>query len=139
MQPDQNAGSIAFCEDLDHPVFTGLKQQDFFVWAGSNNVYHDAYEKPVSGARSLVQCGNGLQNSAMTEIPVGAGVVLVSQLAIEETLSVNPVAQQLLKNLIDYGLRYKLTNRPVTFVASERRTIKQSSQWHRCYTASAGS
>lgn len=118
MTPAQNEGSIAFCEDLDHPIFAGLKQQDFFVWAGSSAVYHNAYEKPVSGARSLVQCGVGLQNSAFAEIPVGGGLMVLSQLAIEETLAVNPVAQQLLKNLVDYGIHYKLTYRPVSYYAA---------------------
>ena len=114
-----NSGSIAFCEDLDHPLFAGLKQEDFFVWPGNGGtVYRDAYEKPTDNARSLVQCGNGLQLSAISEMQVGPGMMLVSQLAIEETLKTNPVAEQLLANMLSYGVQYRQSNRRVNFVSS---------------------
>ncbi len=74
----------------------------------------------------------------MAEIPIGSGVVLVSQLAVEETLDVNPVAQQLLDNLIDYGLRYKITTRPVAFVGENDAQLSNAVKGIGV-TASAGS
>ncbi len=112
MAPATNHGSIAFCEDLDHPIFRGLKQADFTVWAGANNVYVDAYEKPTRGARSLIQCGNGLNSTALAEIQVGQGMLLVCQLQVESTLGTNVVAQQLLCNMASYARSYDQTFRP---------------------------
>ncbi len=120
MKPATNSGSIAYCEDLDHPLFSGIKAQDFIVWTGDRGtVYRDAYEKPTSRARSLIQCGQGLQNSALVEAPVGKGVMLFSQLNIEETLAANPIARQLLVNMLSYGVNYKQVYRPTTYVAAQ--------------------
>jgi len=110
----ENEGRAAFAEDLSHPAFQGLQQKDLFVWGADEIVYRNAYKKPQRGGRSLIQCDNLLQNSALVEIPSGAGVLLLSQLALEEKLSENAVAERLLLNLIEYGAGYKLTYRDVT-------------------------
>jgi beta-galactosidase len=119
MEPATNEGRTAFGEDMDHPVMRGLKQKDFFTWGDDEVVYRNAYLKPTRGGKSLVQCDNRLQNTALAEIPAGNGLLLLSQLTIGEKLSTNAVAQQLLLNLIDYGARYKLTYRPVAAAAQE--------------------
>ena len=110
----ENEGRAAFAEDLSHPALRGLRQKDFFAWGADEIVYRNAYGKPQRGGRSLIQCDNLLQNSALVEIPAGEGVLLLSQLALAEKLPDNAVAQQLLANLIGYGAGYKLTHRPVT-------------------------
>ena len=106
MEPAQNEGRVAFAEDLDHPALRGLQQKDFFTWPGSV-VYRDAYVKPTRGAKSLVQCDDQLRHSALVEVPTGKGVMLLSQLAIGETLASNVVAQTLLRGLIQYAASYK--------------------------------
>lgn len=108
-----NEGRTAFLEDLEHPIARNLRQKDFFTWSPSEVVYRDAYVKPTRGAKSLVQCHESLQNSALAEIPVGSGLLLVSQLLVGETLPANPVARQLLANLIDYAAQYRLEYRQV--------------------------
>ena len=109
----ENEGRAAFAEDLSHPVLRGLQQKDFFAWGPDEIVYRNAYVKPQRGGRSLIQCDNLLQNSALVEIPAGNGVLLLSQLALEEKLAGNAVAQKLLANLLVYGAEYKLTYRTV--------------------------
>jgi len=113
MEPSQNVGRTAFIEDESHPALSGLKSSDFFAWPAGEVVYRNAYEKPTRGAQSLIQCDNRLARSALTEIPVGDGLMVVSQLRIAETLKVNPVAQQLLLNLLKYAGAYKRETRPV--------------------------
>jgi beta-galactosidase len=119
MEPAVNEGRTAFGEDLDHPVLRGLKQKDLFTWGADEVVYRNAYLKPTRGGKSLVQCDNRLQNTALAEVPVGEGLLLLNQLTIGEKLAVNAVAQQLLLNLIDYGAHYRLTYRQVAAAVQE--------------------
>ena len=51
-------------------------------------------------------------------MPVGDGLLILSQLTIGEKLADNIVAQQLLVNLLDYGASYKLEFRPVAAALS---------------------
>ena len=113
MEAATNEGRTAFGEDLEHPALRGLAQKDFFTWGPDEVVYRDAYAKPTRGAKSLVQCDNLLQNSALVEVPVGRGVLLLSQLAVGEKLGTNAVARQLLGNLVAHGASYRLEFRPV--------------------------
>jgi len=119
MEADTNQGTTAFGEDMGHPVLRGIRQKDFFTWGADEIVYRNAWKKPSRGAKSLVQCHLSLQNTAVAEIAVGEGLLLVSQLAIGEKLATNPVAQQLLSNLIDYATAYKLEFRDVAACVSD--------------------
>jgi len=113
LEPQDNEGRIAFAEDLEHPAMLGLQQKIFFTWGPDHVVYRNAYVKATRGARSLVQCHNRLQNTALTEMPVGKGLLIVSQLPIGEKIASNAVAQRLVLNLVNYGALYKLEYRPV--------------------------
>lgn len=113
-----NEGRTAFAEDLGHPALQGLQQKDFFTWGADEVVYRNAYGKPTRGGKSLIECDNLLQNSALIEMPADRGLLLLSQMTLEEKLPTNPVAQQLLVNLLAYGAEYRLVYRPVTFAPS---------------------
>jgi len=47
--PTTNTGRIAFAENLEHPVFDGLAQQDFFTWSKDHVVYRNVYRKATRG------------------------------------------------------------------------------------------
>ena len=100
-------GRAAFLEDTSHPALRGLQDKDFFTWGPDHLVYRNAYAKPTRGGKSLVQCGPRLQYSALVEVPVGQGILYLSQLDVGTKLTVNPVAQQLLLNLICCGAAYR--------------------------------
>ncbi len=132
-------GSTAFIEDTSHPALRGLKDKDFFTWgpdlptapAGQTNaaqashvVYRNAYVKPTRGGKSLVQCGPRLEYSALVEVPVGKGVLYLSQLDLGSKLAVNPVAQQVLLNLIQAGANYKLEYANVATAISDEPLSK---------------
>lgn len=112
-----NAGNVAFAEDLSHPVLKGMQQKDFFTWGADGLAYRNAYKKARAGANSLIQCHLKLANSALVEIPVNDGMMLLCQLLVEEKLDTVPAARQLLLNLIDYAASYQRESR-VTAVAS---------------------
>ncbi len=126
MEPSAAQGRIAWGEDLAHPMLAGLKQKDFFTWGENVLIYKNAYFKPTRGAKSLVQCDNRLRNSALTEIPVGKGVLIVCQLTVGENLNSNAVAQQLLANGVRYGLGYKLELRPVRMFTDNGSTLSKT-------------
>jgi len=109
-------GRIAFAENLEHPVFAGLDQPDFFTWSGDHVVYRNAYKKASKGAKSLAQCDLELGCSAIAECPVGEGVILACQMVVGEKLATDPVAQRLFDNMLAYVAGYK-TVRKETAVA----------------------
>lgn len=113
MDTTQDDGRVGFIEDASHPAFRNLSDKDFFTWGLDERLYRNAYLKPTRGARSLLQCGDTLRNSGLAEVPTGKGVLLLSQLLIEEKLNDTAAAQQLLLNLIGYAERYEQVFRPV--------------------------
>ncbi|HZZ73595.1 MAG TPA: glycoside hydrolase family 2 TIM barrel-domain containing protein [Pirellulales bacterium] len=125
----QNIGRVGFAEDLDHPVFAGLAQADFFTWGSDEILYRNAYAKPTRGAKSLLQCDELLKNSALVEVPAGHGLLLLSQLTLGEKLAENAVAQRLLENLMAYGATYKQSFRAATAV------VQSDPQWAKAIDA----
>ncbi|HWE94125.1 MAG TPA: glycoside hydrolase family 2 TIM barrel-domain containing protein [Tepidisphaeraceae bacterium] len=113
-----NVGRVAFIEDASHPAFAGLADMDFFTWGEDEIVYRDAYAKPTRGAKSLLACDNELKNSALVEVPVEKGLLLLCQMSVEEKLQSSPAAQQLLTNLLSYGVHYKQSFRATTVTAA---------------------
>jgi beta-galactosidase len=114
MEFAENSGYTAFIEDTSHPLLAGLDSKDFFTFNNDlSTVYRNAYEKPTRGARSLVQCHTMLRHSALAEIPVGTGLIIPCQLDIGTNIAANPVAQQLLLNMLGYAASYKQEFYPV--------------------------
>ena len=119
MAAEANEGRVGFAEDPGHPAVRGLKDKDFFTWGPDERLYRNAYAKPSRGAKSLVQCGDTLRNSALVEVPAGKGVLLLSQLLIGEKAAESATARQLLLNLVGYGLEYRQVFRPVAVVVGD--------------------
>ena len=111
-------GRVAFLEDAAHPALAGLSNRDFFTWGINKPVYRGAYEKPARGGKSLVECDARLGKSALVEVPVGPGLLLLCQLAVGDNLSGAAAAPTLLTNLLNYAVGYKRTLRAVTAVAA---------------------
>ncbi len=112
-----NLGRVAFTEDAGHPLLRGLQDKDFFTWEPGEVVYKNAYLKPERGARSIIQCNESLLDSALLTIPVGNGIVTLSQLVIGDKLGTNAVAQALLANALSYSAAYKLEFQKTTAAA----------------------
>ncbi len=113
METAANEGRIAFGEDFSHPILNGLADKDFFTWEPGEVVWRAAYRKPSRGAKSLVQCNESLLNSALAVVPVGKGVLVISQLLVEEKIALNAVPQQLLSNMLAFAAEYRLVFDPV--------------------------
>lgn len=121
---EKTAGSVGFIEDDNHMAFVGLKNKDFFTWAPDGKLYRGVYNKPTRGAKSLLQAGPRLGQSALVEVPVGSGFMLLSQLAIGEKWNANIVARKLLHNLLAYASGYKQEFRPVAVATDNQQLLK---------------
>ncbi|MDQ2798332.1 MAG: hypothetical protein M3Y13_01665, partial [Armatimonadota bacterium] len=119
MDAATNLGAVAFSENLTSPIFRGLEQKDLLAWGPDSYVYRNAYAKPTSGGKSLVECDWRLQNTALAEMPAGKGDLILSQLLIGSKLASNAVAQQILLNMIGYGETFGQSHRAVSVAASD--------------------
>jgi beta-galactosidase len=124
MAAAENQGFTAFGEDAEHPALEGLTNSDFFTWGANKPLYRNAYEKPGRGARSLVQCDNRLRFTALAEVTVGKGLMLLCQLSVVENLDTNPVARQLFHNLLGAAASYRQEFHPVTAVVDGAPQLK---------------
>lgn len=125
MQPAGYDGRISFSQNLEHPVFAGLKQHDLSFWNSDHVVYRNIYTKPTRGAVSLAHADNQLAYSALLFAPLNDTGMLLSQYAVGEKLGSNVVAQTLFDNMVDYLASYAPTVRPVTVVAPEGGPIDE--------------
>ena len=106
LEPTLLAGRIAFPDDAAHPAFAGLTSDDFFCWSGDHVCYRNAYRKPGRGARSLLACDVELGLTALLELPVGEGLMLLNQTPLGAKPD-DPVALRLAANLIRHAWTYR--------------------------------
>ena len=69
LAPTDFVGRVAFEQNTEHPIFSGLEQNDFFTWSKDHVVYRNVYIKPTRGATSLAHCDKELNCSAIAECP----------------------------------------------------------------------
>lgn len=118
-EPSGFDGTIAFSQNLEHPVFDGITQSDLDFWGKDEVVYRNALRKPTRGATSLVQVDEALAYSALLQVNLDEGLQLISQLAIAEKLGESVTARRLFDNLVRFAATYKRTERPVTVSVSD--------------------
>jgi beta-galactosidase len=107
LEPTAHSGRLAFPENLEHPAFDGLAAADFFTWSGDHVVYRRAYKKATRGARSLLQCDDELSCTALSECPVGDGLLVLAQTNLGARLGDDAVAQRLFDNLVNRCVSYR--------------------------------
>jgi beta-galactosidase len=114
--PTERVGRIGFSENLRHKVFAGFEQPDFFTWDNDHILYRNAYRKGTRGGKSLLQCDDRLQYTALLECPVNDGLLVLNQLAIGSRLERCGTARRMLANLLAYAADYRQVITPVTMV-----------------------
>jgi hypothetical protein len=130
LTPTNYVGRVAFSENLNHPVFAGLDQPDFFTWSKDHVVYRNVYRKATRGALSLAHCDEQLGYSALAECRVNDGLLLLCQMVVGEKLGYDPVAARLFDNLVAYAAAYTPVRRATAVVLDEKspaaRLIEES-------------
>lgn len=122
----QRFGGYAFAQALGTPAFRNLRPGDLEDWAGDPPTYKAAYLKPSGGARSLIECGDGLNYSALLEFPCGRGVLVACQMRVGAKLGSEPAADHLLKNLIEHYAAYEPPKGRVAVLAPDRQLLRDA-------------
>ncbi len=123
VEPSEHTGRIAFSQNLEHPVFAGLIQDDLFCWNGDHVVYKDVYTKPTKGGLSLAHCDSKLGYSAVVFCPVNNGALLLSQFVVGEKLDREPAAATLFDNMVAFMADYAPVERETAVVADANRPV----------------
>lgn len=116
-------GGYAHPKALGTPLFKDLGKEDFIDWAGGHPTYKNVYVKPLGGGRTLVECGDMLNNAALIEMPCGQGIILLCQLRVGAKLRVDPAADILLRNGIEAYARYQPATGVVAIYAPENALL----------------
>jgi hypothetical protein len=105
--------TIAFPTAPLHPVLANLREEDFKFWRGDRDNMLDwnvvslvNYIMPVAGNfLPIITAGgeNGFFYSPLIEYPIGKGAILGCQLILTEKSGREPVADIVLRNLIQYA------------------------------------
>jgi len=123
LEPIAGGGSFGFAEAPSDPLFAGLRDDDFRAWP-VGRLYERPYRKATRGVRSLVEVGSRLAQTALCEVPVGKGVLLLCQLQVGANLNGGGPARNLLANMIRFAQDYKLVERPVRVAAADSAFLK---------------
>jgi hypothetical protein len=97
-----------------HPLLSGMQSDDFMWWRNDHIVARSSFVKPSQGAfRILLECGGkgGLRWTPLVEILYGDGSFIMCQLEMTSKLTAEPVAQMLLRNLMQYAVSFKPAKR----------------------------
>jgi len=119
LEPSDYDGRIAFSQNLDHPVFAGLTQEDLALWSGDHVVYKNAYAKATRGARSLAHADEKLNYTALSFSPVEDGAILLNQFVVGEKLKTDVTARTLFNNMVDYVAGYQPVKKQSILVADQ--------------------
>lgn len=92
--------------DVSHPIFAGLSDSAFSVWSPTNSVA--GWSLPGEAGRTAyplltVRAGE----SALVEIPVGKGCIILCCLSLENAIPGDPAAIVFLQNMLNYLADYK--------------------------------
>ncbi len=109
------SGRIAFITAPAHPVMKGLTDAAFFTWAKDEWSFRSSYATPTGRAIALLGAGDQLKLTPMLQYPSGRGSYLLSQMLIGHKLDIEPAANQLLANMINWAGQRQQTNPKTTF------------------------
>ena len=129
--------TICWNRNPAHPVMAGISSEMMRWWRDDYYLSYSGMRKIADwGYRPLIDDGHtdhggGLVNTALQEILLGRGSIILCQVSLVEKLDTEPVAGLLLENLLDFGLsrrprrlgRLRLVappDSPVTRILTER-------------------
>ena len=108
-----------------HPVLKGIGKESIRFWRNNGHVtsYADYWKPAGSNLISIIDTGNvgGFLTTALGELSIGKGSILLSQLAITDNLGKDPVAGKILANIIAYSTqpRYRALNSGIEVVGEK--------------------
>ncbi|MBM4081618.1 MAG: hypothetical protein FJ278_18080, partial [Planctomycetes bacterium] len=119
----KHASTIAFAQMPGHSVLQGIEPGDLCFWRGDHLVSRNECVRPDrGGGAAIIVSGSqqGLAHAPLMEFRRGAGVLLLSQLRLVEKFSQDPIAGQLLSNLLAYAATLKPEPRATVLVSDDK-------------------
>lgn len=129
----------SYIADKESLVFKGLKNEDLCFW-GEKNIntgdtgflVQNAFNKPMNGdLKILLECGEGnfgwggLLWTPLIEYTIGKGKMLLNQIEIMDNMEKIPQALILLRNMLDYGIRYAAVNKDIVGVIVDKNSLSE--------------
>lgn len=105
VDPDSSS-TITFNCAPGHPILAGVSRDDLKFWRPGHIVSRRNLVKPRSGSfRAILENGgrDGLKWTPLLELPYGTGVYLLSQLDLVSKAKTEPMARQLLANILGHA------------------------------------
>jgi hypothetical protein len=105
LQLTKQESTMTFPLRAGHPALAGVAEEDLRFWRGDHMVSAAEPNRPTSGSgRTIVVSGSaaGIDHAPLVELPQGKGLAVVAQLKLVEKFRSEPVAGQILGNLLDY-------------------------------------
>jgi hypothetical protein len=101
-----HSSTMTFARAPRHPALAGLGDSDLAQWLPDEIVSQREIADPgAGGLLAIVESGGpeGLATSALAELRVGRGRMLLCQLRVTDAAGVSPPATRLLRNLLSYA------------------------------------
>jgi hypothetical protein len=101
-----HSSTIAFVRAHGHPALAGLDDGDLAQWLPDEIVSRKEIANPTGGGfLPIVDSGGpeGLSTSALAELRLGRGRILLCQLAVTDKGDASPPATRLVRNLLSYA------------------------------------
>ncbi len=100
-----HSSTMTFPQMPGHPLLSGVTAEDLKWWRPDNVVTGLEPPRPVQGSyKAVVVSGSraGIAHAPLLELPMGRGTIVLCQMRLIERLGVEPVAETLLQNALDY-------------------------------------
>jgi len=109
-----------------HKIFDGLDQNDLSYWANNVTTAQNVYDRPTvpENIRVLVAADSDGDYAPILEVPAGKGTYLLSQMEIVPQYNNEPVAGQLLVNMLNYLGEYTPSVKAKTGLIVDAGAIK---------------
>ncbi len=103
-----SSATMVFPRTPGHPILKDLDKDRLRFWREDHITALHTYTKPTTfTAQPIVDCGGGLKDSALLEIPHGKGLIVLNQMLVLEQFDDQPAARIMLGNLLSYIDAYR--------------------------------
>lgn len=114
---------FTYAEGIANKLFKGLKMQDLSNWRGFGPTAINPWKKPSAQAIGWIVGGPpAIDRCALVEMPCGKGLIVASQMLIDEKFDIEPAAGVLLNNMINKAVEYKLESAVKVLVYATKKS-----------------
>jgi hypothetical protein len=119
-----SATTITFPRFPEHAIVKDLPAERLRYWREDHITAESTFVKPATTAsHAIIDCGYGLDNAALLEVPYDQGLMILNQLPVLDQFDDQPAARILLGNLLRYVDGYRGTPAKPLGILADRRGL----------------